>query len=157
MSGGYRDDDLAYGSYRGQGEEQESQEGERGLLGDTLGSFLGKKPAGRQSVSFGSVCDELNELNALNCSLLLSRIPHSPTNRSPMENSRLHMVNNNKLRMVNNNKLRMVNNSKLLTVNNSKLPTVNSRNNNNRVMASLLPVTANKDLKVLPRVAAHSS
>ena len=149
MSGGYRDDDLAYGSYRGQGEEQESQEGERGLLGDTLGSFLGKKPAGRQSVSFGSVCDELNELNALNCSLLLSRIPHSPTNRSPMENSRLHMVNNNKLRMVNN--------SKLLTVNNSKLPTVNSRNNNNRVMASLLPVTANKDLKVLPRVAAHSS
>ena len=156
MSGGYRDDDLAYGSYRGQGEGQENQEGERGLLGDTLGGFLGKKPAQRQSVSFSSVYDKLNELNALNCSLLLSRMLLRPTNRSSTDNNN---NNNHKRHMVvnynNSNKLHMINNSKLLTA--------NSRNNsnNNRVMVNLLRVTANppanKNLKVLPRVVAHSS
>jgi len=57
MSGGYGDDDLAYGSYRGQGEEQEGVEGERGILGNTLGGILGRKPAGQQSVCFGNACD----------------------------------------------------------------------------------------------------
>lgn len=49
MSGGYnRDDDLAYGSYRGQGGDQEAEEGERGFIGDTVNKFLGRKPQGQQ-------------------------------------------------------------------------------------------------------------
>lgn len=56
MSEGHRDDDLAYGSYRGQGGDDTGEEGERGFIGDTFNSLLGRKPQGQQygqqSVSF---------------------------------------------------------------------------------------------------------
>lgn len=50
MSGGRRDEDLAYGSYPAQSESQ-GVEGERGFVGDSLNSLLGRRPQGQQSVS----------------------------------------------------------------------------------------------------------
>lgn len=63
MSERRRDDDLAYGSYRGQGGGDDTgEEGERGFIGDTFNSLLGRKPHGQQqygqqSVSFNYMCN----------------------------------------------------------------------------------------------------
>jgi len=50
MSGTHREEDLAYGSYQPQGESQVGEESERGFVGDTLNSLLGRRPQGQQSV-----------------------------------------------------------------------------------------------------------
>ena len=87
MSGTHRDEDLAYSSYQAQGESQDGEEGERGFVGDTLNSLLGRRPQGQQSVC------ELSEASIAR-SLTHSRHRTSlrPTNHNCMASSSSHTV-----------------------------------------------------------------
>jgi hypothetical protein len=78
MSGRRRDEDLAYGSYPTQDESQDGEEGERGFVGDTLNSLLGRRPGQGQQ----SVCEQ--DLSSIDCKVTHShhRIPLKPTSRN---------------------------------------------------------------------------
>jgi len=81
MSGRHRDEDLAYGSYPAQDESQGGEEGERGFVGDTLNSLLGRRPQGQQSVC------EISDSSIANLLIRDHRTSLRPTNHSCMANS----------------------------------------------------------------------
>jgi hypothetical protein len=100
MSGRHREEDLAYGSYAPQGESQGGEEGERGFVGDTLNSLLGRRPQGQQSVcniSSASIAKLLirrhrTQLRPTNHSCMASS--SSRTADQPLITTNPHRVNN---------------------------------------------------------------
>lgn len=147
MSGRYRDDDLAYGSYQAQGESQGGEEGERGFVGDTLNSLLGRRPQGQQSVR--------EILNVRSTSSLIHdyRTSLKPTNLSFTASNNSHMADH-PLVIAN---LHQDNNNSRLTV--DHLPVTTNRhqedNNNNSHSVDHLPVTANLHQDSNDHLALH--